>query len=154
MKKICRTCEYWRVTGSGKYGHAMFPGSWGTERRETGDTKCRCTIRARHFDTWTASNDNCPNWTQASDIIDECEHCGALLFEYARPKDPENPREHYRNGKTRFWYGGIRGCEHSGINYHGNDPWLCGMCQGYGGTWIKNLGAVPCDACHGKGIKD
>ena len=152
MEKTCRTCDYWLVTGKGKYGKAMFPGSWGTERRDTENRRCRCV--SCYVDNFKSADYQCGLWYQASDIIDECEHCGALLFEYDRPPTPGSKREHTKGTKVRFWDGGDNECEHSGLNYHGNDPWTCGMCQGTGREWVKDIGAVQCDACHGKGEID
>lgn len=126
MKKICRTCEHWQVTGSGEYGKAMYPGSWGTERRDSENLKCRCEkskFKAISDDKgiFTESNFGCSIWFQASDIIDECIYCGALLYEYDRPATPWS-REFEHKGITRFWHGNVD-CEHEGINYHGSDPW-------------------------------
>ena len=162
MEKTCRTCEFWMVTGSGEGGHAMFPGSWGTERRERAAV-CQCERLKAAFGSWpediswTKADEKCREWLEARDIIDECSICGALLFEYNRPDTPREyggTEEFERNGKTRFWWG-PNDCEHEGERYHGLDPFTCGMCQG-NGTLIINRGArmVQCDACHGKGTVD
>lgn len=167
MEKICRTCEHWQVTGSGNWGKAMFPGSWGTERRDVEATKCKCARLKRDLGKWfpehkgpqnifwTKGHEKCNKWKQATDIIDECVHCGALLFEYDRPMMPESEREIPKGRLVRFWHGGDDNCEHEGENYHGRNPWDCGMCQGHGNLLSYRGGPlVKCDACHGKGTVD
>lgn len=155
MEKICKTCKHWQVTGSGEYGHAMFPGSWGTERRDNEDRMCKCRRFKDHVGEYynLLSSSTCPKWEQASDIIDECEECGALLYEYKRPATPGSDREHYnsRLGVVRFWHSNDDMCEeHYGVNYHGDNPFECGMCQGAGTDIYGNR----CDACHGSGEAD
>lgn len=141
MEKTCRTCDYWLVSGRGEYGKAMFPGSWGTERRDPENRQCRCVQDLGEM-TPRWANEECGLWTQARDIVDECSLCGALCFEYDRPGTPNSKVEFEHGGKVRFWWPETGDCEHEGVNHHGLNPWDCGMCQG-GGDYILGNGESP-----------